>query len=74
MSKDLRRRLDRLERHVAPPQIICLLDSLENRQLVAEGLLPTYALPGESEGAKGGYRKLTKSDVVVFLMEAEMNL
>jgi hypothetical protein len=68
--KDLKKRLDRLERQIAPPQIICILSSPTNRQLVADGFLP--ALPTSPEGVAG--RRLLKSDIVVFLLEAEMCL
>ena len=73
MTKGLKSRLDRLERHVAPQQIICVLDTPANRQLVADGFLPGDALPGRPEGADG-CRRLRKSDVVLFLLEVEMGL
>lgn len=74
MIKGLRSRLDRLERHVAPQRIICVLDTPDNRQLVAEGLVPIDALPGQPGEAKGSCRRLRKSDLVVYLMEVETGL
>jgi hypothetical protein len=74
MTKSLKSRLDRLERQCAPQQIICVLDTPENRQLVAEGFLPGGGLPGEQGAAKGACRRLTKSDVVIFLLEAELGV
>ena len=74
MTKGFRTRLDRLERQVAPQQTFCVLDTPANRQLVAQGLLPIAGPPGEPGGAKGDCRRLTKSDVVVFLIEAELGL
>ena len=74
MIKGLRSRLDRLERQVAPQRIICVLDTPDNRQLVAEGLVPLHALPGQAGEAKGGCLRLRKSDIVFFLIEAEMGL
>jgi hypothetical protein len=74
MTKGLRSRLDRLERHVAPQQVICLLDTPENRRLVAAGFLPIDALLGEPGGEPGGHRRLRKSESVLFLLEIEMGL
>ena len=74
MIKSLRRRLDKLDRHLAPPRIFAVLGTPVNQQLVAEGLLPIGDLPDDLEKAKSLCRRLTKSDTVVFLIEAEMGL
>jgi hypothetical protein len=74
MIKSLRRRLDNLERHLAPPRTFCVLGTPVNQQLVGEGLLPIGDLPDDLDKARSLCRRLTKSDTVVFLIEAEMGL
>ena len=69
MTKDIDRRLQKLERTVAPHRVHCVLDTPDNRQLVEEGLRPADALPAEP--ACKGYRRLTQGDIILFLSEAE---
>ena len=69
MTKDMDRRLEKLERTVAPHRVHCVLDTPNNRKLVEEGLRPADALPPEP--VSKGCRRLTKGDIILFLSEAE---
>ena len=72
MTKDMDRRLQKLERTVAPHRVHWVLDTPDNRRLVEEGLRPADALPAEP--ASKGCRRLTSVDIIAFLSEAEWAL
>ena len=80
MTKNIARWLAKLERKFAPKaKMICVLDTPENRALVAKGCLPddwqTTAPPELLAKRKGkgraARRRLGSGDIVVFLSERE---
>jgi hypothetical protein len=84
MRKDIERRLDKLEQNFSfESRFLCVLDTPENRALVAQGFLPDGSqttappeAPSASRKGKGGAprRRLGTRDIVVFLSEAEIAL
>jgi hypothetical protein len=84
MTKNIARWLAKLERKFAPEaRMICVIDTPENRALVAKGCVPddwqTTAPPVPSsikrEGkGRAARRRLGSGDIVVFLSELEMAL
>ena len=83
MSKDMDRRLYRLEQAASPERILWAPDTLDNRALVLCGLLPDP--PGAPPAPPFRKRKelrvwldahqpLEKGDTVIFLSEVEVRL
>ena len=82
MTKNIARWLAKLERKFAPKaRMICVIDTPENRALVAQGCVPddwqTTTPPGSAIVRRKGKgraarRRLGSGDIVVFLSELEM--
>jgi hypothetical protein len=83
MSKQIARRLNKLERKYQPEgRTIAVLDTPENRTLLAQGFLPddtqTTAPPEPTRGATDcshpARRRLGPRDIVVLMSAVEMAL
>jgi uncharacterized Fe-S cluster-containing protein len=83
--KDMDRRISKLEGKFEPERrIICVLDSVRNRKLIARGLMPNPPTVRETQHrrcraknrrrTKPIRRRLGKRDLVVFMSEVELAL